>query len=355
MQSKSGSNIKRFLSTLYGTSNLGLVLVILVLGAVLTRFGGTHLDQLTQRPVSNFFNSHVLLQLATDASFFAIMAVGMTAVIITAGIDLSVGAIYAVSGVATALVLKDLTDSHHMVGVSLILAAIIVSLLVGVICGFINGFAIVSLDTHPFIITLGTLWAFRGVAFVLSKGNSYAMPDPVIGFANAGLGLPGNLHPVPLLMIIVVMWIGAFILGKTPAGRAVYAIGGNLDASRYSGLPIKKIILWVYVFSGLCAGLAAFLGTGFYGSASSNDGSGYELYVIAAAVVGGTSLMGGKGNPIGAVLGAVLIAMIRQSIIVLHLDTNYEQIIDGVAIIVAVVIDRLSSEAQARRLLAQSQ
>jgi ribose transport system permease protein len=133
-------------------------------------------------------------------------------------------------------------------------------------------------------------------------------------------------------------------------GRHVFAIGGNPEASRFSGLGVRRITLGVFVVSGLTAGLAAFLGASFYGSASSSDGNGYELYVIAAAVVGGASLMGGKGSAVNATLGAILIVLIRQAIRTLHLDQNYEWIIIGTAMILAVVLDQGGTRLLTRRL-----
>jgi ribose transport system permease protein len=144
--------------------------------------------------------------------------------------------------------------------------------------------------------------------------------------------------------------VGTLYLTRTVMGRHVFAFGGNLEASRFAGLPLARIQIGVFAVSGLTAGLAAFLGASFYGSASSGDAQGYELYVIAAAVVGGASLIGGKGSAIGAVLGALLIVLIRQSIRTLHFDQNYEWIVIGCAIIIAVVIDQWSTRMTARRL-----
>src|SRR5690606_38529224 len=169
-------------------------------------------------------------------------------------------------------------------------------------------------------------------------------------FAKASLGLGTGLYPVPMLAMVAIAVLGTLYLTRTVMGRHVFAFGGNLEASRYAGLPLNRIQIGVFAVSGLTAGLAAFLGAGFYGSASSGDAQGYELYVIAAAVVGGASLVGGKGSALGATLGALLIVLIRQSIRTLHLDQNYEWIVIGCAIIVAVVIDRWSSRITVRRL-----
>jgi ribose transport system permease protein len=155
---------------------------------------------------------------------------------------------------------------------------------------------------------------------------------------------------VPLLLMLAVAIAGMIYLNRTVMGRHIFAVGGNPEAARYSGLSVDRVKIGVYVLAGLTAGLAAFLGASFYGSATSSDANGYELYVIAAAVVGGASLVGGKGSAISATLGAVLIVMIRQAIRTLHLDQNYEWIIIGTALIVAVVIDQSGSRLISRRL-----
>jgi ribose transport system permease protein len=325
----------------------GLVLVVLLLGTLLTVFAGSHPDRVTGEPVNNFLNSYTLIQTATDASFFAIMAVGATIVIISAGIDLSVGSVYALAGVTMALHLRSHPPGS---GLGTVLVGLSLCIGIGLACGAMNGLMVVGLGVHPFIITLGTMWIFRGVAFVTSKAESILIPDALTRVAKASLGLPEALYPVPLLAMLAVMAVGSVYLTRTVMGRHVFAVGGNVLASRFSGLNLPRITLGVYLVSGLTAGLAAFLGASFYGSASCVDATGYELYVIASAVVGGASLTGGKGSGVSALLGAVLIVLIRQSIRTLHFDQNYEWIIIGCAIIIAVVLDQWSGRMTARRL-----
>jgi ribose transport system permease protein len=325
----------------------GLVFVILLLGAALTLLAGTHADRITGEPVNNFLNSYTLIQTATDASFFAIMAVGATFVIISGGIDLSVGSIYALAGVAAAMVLRAHGPADGPTAVAIGLA---VSLGVGLACGALNGVMVVWLNVHPFIITLGTMWILRGVAFVASNAESILLPPALTSVAKASLGLGESLYPVPMLTMLAVTAVGAVYLRHTIMGRHVFAVGGNAEASRFSGLSLRRIRSSVFVISGLTAGVAAFIGASFYGSASCVDATGYELYVIASAVVGGASLTGGKGSAISAMLGALLIVLIRQSIRTLHFDQNYEWIIIGCATIVAVVLDRASASFTARRL-----
>ncbi|HVH09244.1 MAG TPA: ABC transporter permease [Gemmatimonadales bacterium] len=329
------------------TQETGLVLVVLLLVVVLTALAGSHTDPRTGATVNNFWNSYTLIQTATDASFFAIMAIGATVVIISGGIDLSVGSIYALAGVSAALWLR---SAGPMSGLATVLLGLVACLGVGLGCGVFNGVLVVALRVHPFVITLGTMWALRGVAFVATKAESILVPPALTSVAKASLGLGGGLYPVPMLAMVAVAIVGALYLTRTVMGRHVFAFGGNLEASRFAGLPLGPIQIGVFAVSGLTAGLAAFLGASFYGSASSGDAQGYELYVIASAVVGGASLVGGKGSALGAMLGALLIVLIRQSIRTLHFDQNYEWIVIGCAIILAVVVDQWSARTAARRL-----
>jgi len=326
----------------------GLVLVIVLLGASLAGLAGSHIDARTGAATNNFLNSYTLIQTATDASFFAIMAVGATIVIISGAIDLSVGSVYALAGVATAMALRHMFPGGDAGPGTTWVTGLAISVGIGLLCGAINGGLVVTLGVHPFIITLGTMWIFRGVAFVASSAESILLPGTLTRVAKASLGLDEALYPVPMLVMIAVAAVGAVYLSQTVSGRQVFAVGGNAEASRFSGVPIGRVKLVVFLISGLTAGVAAFLGSSFYGSASCADATGYELYVIASAVVGGASLSGGKGSAISALLGALLIVLIRQSIRTLHFDQNYEWIIIGCAIIIAVVLDQTSARLTRR-------
>jgi ribose transport system permease protein len=334
------------LGRILSSAQAGLLLVIICLGALLTLLAGSHPDRVTGEMVNNFLNSYTFIQTLTDASFFAIMAVGATIVIISGGIDLSVGSIYALAGVTTAMVLR----AYGLDGSSAALAGFAISIGVGLLCGVVNGLMVVGLGVHPFIITLGTMWVLRGIAFVSSNAESIGLPRALTAIAKAPLGLAESLYPVPTLVMIAVTVAGSIYLQRTVMGRHVFAIGGNPEASRFSGLRLGRIQVGVFVISGLTAGIAAFMGASFYGSASCVDATGYELYVIASAVVGGASLSGGKGSAVNAMLGALLIVLIRQSIRTLHFDQNYEWIIIGCAIIVAVTLDQANARLAARRL-----
>jgi ribose/xylose/arabinose/galactoside ABC-type transport system permease subunit len=341
------SLFRRLGESLAKSPQIGLIAVLLALGIALTMAAGSHVDRLTGATVNDFLNAHTLVQMATDASGFAIMGVGATIVIISGGIDLSVGAIYALAGVSMAMVLR---TAGPMDDFATVLLGLATCLGVSLLCGLANGSMVIGLGVHPFIITLGTMWILRGVAFVVSHAQSILVPQALTDVAKARLGIGAELSPVPLLAMLVVAFVGWTYLSRTVMGRHVFAIGGNAEASRYSGLAVPRIKLGVYLLSALTAGIAAFLGAAFYGSATSSDANGYELYVIASAVVGGASLTGGKGSAISAMLGALLIVMIRQAIRTLHLDQNYEWIIIGTAMIVAVVLDQSGTRLLNRRL-----
>lgn len=341
----------RIARNLFHSQQAGLVMVLLLLGSVVALAAGNARNPFTGEEYNKLLNAATLMETATQASFFAIMAAGASLVIISAGIDLSVGAIYALAGVGGAMALRALQiDSGLSVVASLAICAGI-----GIFCGLLNGAMVVGLRVHPFVVTLGTMWIFRGVAFVMSGAATLVVPEAQTRAAKASLGLSETLHPVPLLAMILITVAGALYLNRTVWGRHNYAVGGNMEAARYSGLPINRILISVYALSGWTAGIAAFLGSSYYGSASCIDGSGYELYVIASAVVGGVSLNGGRGNIVGAMLGALLIALIRQSIVILQFNPQFEWIVVGLAIVLAVFLDRLKTDLSARRLALAAQ
>lgn len=293
---------------------------------------------------NKFLNPANILSILTAASFIAIMAVGMTGIIVSGGIDLSVGSVYALSAVLGAFVLRGLigTSSEPVLGASPalgILVAIVACCGVGAACGALNGVATVGLKVHPFIITLGGMAVYRGIAFVSTKGLTVG-PFPSDFIASFGKVEVAGIYPIPMLMMFAMAAIGWFVLSRTVFGRRVYAVGGNETAAKYAGVPVGATKIWLFTLSGLLAGLSAALLLGYYGAAGSDAGKGYELNVIAAAVVGGASLSGGRGTAIGAVLGAIVIQLIDNSILILGIDQNYKEIVIGLAIVLAVVVDQ---------------
>ena len=361
-------------SALFGMQEGGLLLVIFLLGAVLTFCGGVvkapkfQTNEKGERervftvvkgervPVfeekNKFLNAANLTQLAKDTSFIGIMAVGATLVIIAGQIDLSVGAIYALASVVGAMVFRAFGPAGALASSpphEALLLGITTCLTVAVLCGVLNGVMVTTLKVHPFIITLGTMAIFRGEAFVVTSGQSVGdFPEAFRYLIRWETG--DGLSLVPLAVLITVMVGGTIYLTCLAPGRHVYAVGGNELASRFSGIRVELVKLKVFIYSGLTAGVAALLAIGYYGSASSGDGQGYELDVIAAAVVGGASLSGGKGSALGAILGALIIKMIDNGNVILGIDQNYSRIIIGAAVILAVVLDQFNGWWTRRRM-----
>src|SRR5262245_24994006 len=315
----------------------GLVLVIVLMMAALTVFGGDKpqrrhdpaTGQWTETQVNKFLDAQNLVLLAKDASFVAVMAVGMTAVIVLGGIDLSVGSLYALAAVLGALALRAVqaywlgvaaaTCGPGAGGTPAYVAApvgLAVCCLVGAACGGASGAMIVGLRVHPFIITLGMMAVLRGTVFVMTRGTSVlGVPSSFVeGFFKADIL---GVKPVPVLIMLAVAVAGYLVLTRTVYGRRIYAIGGNETAAQYAGIPVGRVKILTYTLSGALVGLSACMSAGYFGSASPSAATtGYELDVIAAAVIGGASLSGGRGTALGAVLGAILIQLIRNGMLI---------------------------------------
>ncbi|MBI5433731.1 MAG: ABC transporter permease [Planctomycetes bacterium] len=337
-------------------SELGLVVAILALGVGLTLTADT--IHVRGSEVNNFLRAENLLaNVLVPMSWVAILALGATVVIVSGGIDVSVGSVFALSALATAAITERL-DVAAPAGLVLPLA-LGVALGVGAACGLVNGLLIVGLRLHPFIATLGTLSIFRGLALVAVEEKTL----PSIGrslpraFTEDGVGARVDfagafLQPVPIAVMLGAALCAWLFLARTVWGREVYAVGGNEEAARYAGIAVGRVKLRVYVLAGLAAGLAGFVSTGFYQSANTATGEGLELAVIAAAVVGGAGLSGGRGTALGAFLGALLIKLIENGIDVVKrvdlgllefaVSKEYSKIILGLAIVVAVAIDRMA-------------
>jgi ribose transport system permease protein len=327
---------------------LGLIVVVLLLGGILAIYGWR--DAAPGRP-NTFLNFDNLIDgIATPMSYYAIMAIGVTIVIITGGIDISVGSIMALAALGGAAALQNLPPDASAVVVLPI--AILVPLGVGLLCGLVNGGLIVSLNLHPFIVTLGTMSIFRGLANVLPPQKTLPSAGKVLppAFTTEFMRIEMlGLQPMPLIIMLICVAAGWFYLRLMVAGRETYVIGGNEEAARFSGLRVGWIKLRTYALAGLAAGVGGMVSLGRFGTASTSTGTGYELTVIAAAVVGGASLTGGRGSAIGALLGTLVIALIENGIIILRLEQEYRLIIIGLAIIVAVSLDRLSVYMHSRR------
>jgi ribose transport system permease protein len=292
-----------------------LVLLIFIAALILT--------------TNDFLTLTNLDNLVRQVAVFAILSVGELFVILTGGIDLSVGSILGLSGGVTALLLA--------AGVPIPLA-ILVGLLIGLVVGLINGALVSRLGLPPFIATLGMLGIARGVVLLLTGARTIApLPDAFDAIANGFiLGLPSLFW-----ILILVAVVAAFVLGRMVFGRYVYAVGSNAESARLSGVPVNYVLLAVYSISGLLAGFAGVLTTSRLGAGIPTAGTGYELQAIAGAVIGGASLSGAKGRVLGAVLGALIMALLANGGNLLGIDPFYLQIAIGLLIILAVYFDHL--------------
>jgi len=276
-----------------------------------------------------FLTAPNLLNVLRQISVNALIAFGMTTVILGAGIDLSVGSALALCGaVAAGLAAGGLPPP----------LAMIAALALGAALGLVNGLFVASAGIAPFIATLGGLTIFRGVTLVYTDGRPITgLPE---AFDRLGNGVALGV-PVPVWVMLGFLALTHFLLRFTSLGRAIYAVGGNEEAARLSGLPIRKVKLFTYAYSGLSAALAALVLTGRLDSAQPTAGSGFELDAIAAVVVGGTSLFGGRGGVLGTFLGAAIIGVLNNGMNLLDVSAFYQQIVKGGVILGALLIDRV--------------
>jgi ribose transport system permease protein len=273
------------------------------------------------------------LNIARQASFNAILAMGMTFVILTGGVDLSVGSIVALSSVCGGLLMYNHGWSMW--------PAVLIIVAVGALCGFFNGVIVTLGKIPPFIVTLGTMQIFRGIALQLTAGKPiFDITKKQPNFDIWGTRNYGGV-PSPVIITAVVFVVLYLVLRYTRLGLYTYAIGGNEQATRFSGVNINRYKLAVYSLMGAAAGIAGVMLSSRLNSAQPNVASGAELDAIAAVVIGGTSLFGGEGTIVGTLVGALLMAVIRNGLTLMHVSAFYQQIVIGSVIILAVLIDRL--------------
>jgi len=277
----------------------------------------------------NFNRVDNLLNIARAISINAILAAGMTVVILTGGIDLSVGSTIAVSGVVAVIA--------AIAGVPAPLA-VLTGMAVGALCGFVNGWLTAYLALAPFIVTLGTMTFLRGLAYTITDGQPIVSSS--LNFRDLGNGYVGPI-PVPVIIMVVVYAVVWFVLERTRYGRHVYAVGGNAEAAKLAGVRVKRVVTSVYVLAGACAGLAGVIFAARVISAQPTAGTGYELDAIAAVVLGGTSLAGGRGRIVGTLIGSVILGVLSTGLILLNVQFFTQLLIKGAVIILAVAIDSL--------------
>jgi len=288
----------------------------------------------------NFFKPDNLINIVRQSSFRTIVAVGMTFVILTAGIDLSVGGVIALAGVAGSLVL---VRPGLPLGLAIALG-IGAGVAVGAALGAINGFAITRFNLPPFIATLA-VWFIAGrdggLAFLINGGQPvFNLPQPFL-FLGAGdvVGIP-----VPIIIMVVIVAAGHFALTRTTFGRYVYAVGGNEEAAWLSGINVRRVKMTVYVICGLLSGLTGMILAARLASGDPKTGVGQELDVIAAVVVGGTSLFGGRGTILGTLVGALIIGVLNNGLNLLNISSYWQPVVKGGVILLAVLIDQVTKK-----------
>ncbi|GAC1303986.1 MAG: ABC transporter permease [Vulcanimicrobiaceae bacterium] len=290
----------------------------------------------------SFLTPGNLTNVLRQITYNAILAIGQTFVIITAGIDLSVGSLIELTGV----VMATFANGSHLDGPPLVVATLVVGLAVGAFAGFVNAVPVVRLNLPPFITTLAMMLMARGLAFKLAHGRPIPVDSHAFDAIGTGFLLEGLLRPLGLPGIpIAVLWMAALVaifavlLTRTRYGRYVFAIGGNEEAARLAGIDVARVKTLVYVISGGCAAVAGLLLMARFQSGSPNTGIGSELQSIAAVVVGGTSLTGGRGSVVATFFGALLIGVLNNVMNLLGIESYTQDIVLGAVILVAVIVD----------------
>lgn len=278
-----------------------------------------------------FISPKNLINMVRQVSFNAILGMGMTIVILTGGIDLSVGSVLALAAVVCGSFIR---TSNPLIPV---VPAILVGLLIGAACGLFNGVVITKGRLAPFIVTMVMMTAARGMTQLYTKGRPMTGLAPSFNFLGAGsiLGIP-----VPIYILAIIFLLTHFILNNTRIGRYIYAVGGNEQAAKASGIKVNRVKMFAYTFSGVMAAIVGMMMSARLNSASPVLGNGYELDAIAATVIGGASMEGGKGKVIGTLIGALIIGTISNGLDILNVSPYWQQIIKGAIILIAVLLDK---------------
>ena len=286
-----------------------------------------------------FLSAVNIFNVLTQSCIFGIMALGMTFVIISKGIDLSVGSVLAFSGVIAASFGQELDATEkYFPNMPLlpVIVPILIALAIGAACGFVNGFLISKTKIPAFIATLGMLTVARGFALIYTSGRPVSNLIPPLTFLGEKLF---NVIPVPVVVFFIMIIISHILLNKTRFGKNTYAIGGNITAAEVSGVNVSKYLILIYTYCGLLAGLAALVFAGRVGSVHPGAADGYELTAIASTTIGGTSHSGGIGTIMGAFVGAMVLAVLRNGFTLLGVNAYWQKVAEGVIIVVAVIID----------------
>lgn len=312
----------------YFKDNIGIIIALLAMFIFLTVFPTTRSTFLTPK---NMFN--ILRQNASNL----FLATGMTMVIILGGIDLSVGSVIALSGVVAAGCVVNF-GLPEAVGFAAAIA-------VGAIVGMFNGFVICKTDIPPFIVTLASMNITKGIALVLTGGAPIRCMTDAFKFPGAGYVGP---VPTPVILMVVIFVIAALMISRTQLGRHIYAVGGNVQAARFSGINVQKVKFIVYTYTGLMAGIAGVVIASRLYSGQPTAGDGAEMDAIASVVVGGTSMSGGSGRIGGTLIGVLIIGVLNNGLNLLGVDSNFQYVVKGLVILLAVYIDFLRNKKAGR-------
>ncbi|WP_233116869.1 ABC transporter permease [Aggregatibacter actinomycetemcomitans] len=323
-------SLKKIISKL----GIGLVLFFMILGMSFTS--------------EAFLSTNNIFNILLQVSVICVISVGMTYVILTGGIDLSVGSIVALSAVClglfthrgVAILGKNPTEPMFSI---VVMVSVLGSIGVGALCGYVNGVIIVYGKVTSFITTLGMMGIARGLALTLSNGKTiYNFPEALRFFGNGRLNITDGFGiPIPVIIALIVVLISFYILTQTVFGRQVYALGGNREAVRLSGINVNKLEIKTYVINGALAAIGAVILVGRLNAAQPIAGTGYELDAIAATVIGGTSLMGGVGSVISTSIGALIMGVLQNRLTLLNVTSYLQRLIIGLVIILAVFLDQL--------------
>lgn len=306
----------------------------------------------------NFLSTANFVIMSKHVALNAFLAIGMTFVIITGGIDLSVGSIVGLCGmVAGWLILNGVDVGFGYTLYFNIVEILLITLLVGVLIGALNGFLITRLNVAPFIATLGTLYVARGLALLSSDGATFPNLSGNEEYGSTGFYLLGSGSflgiPFSIWILIIVGGGAAYLAQRTPLGRHIYAVGGNERAAALSGVKVNRVKMFVYMFSGFCAAIVGLIISSQLVASHPATGETFELNAIAAAVLGGTSMSGGRGRIVGTIVGAFVIGILSDGLVMMGVSSFWQTVIKGLVIIAAVVVDQAQQRLQARVALQQ--
>lgn len=306
----------------------------------------------------NFFSVGNLLQMSQHVSVYAILAIGMLVVILNGGIDLSIGSTVGLSGVVAGFLMQGVKlPGLGAAFYPAVWVVVILTLATGAFVGLVNGVLISRFRVAPFVATLGMLYVVRGTALLISGGLTYSNLDGSPELGNTGfdfLGFNSILGiPIGLLVMIVLAIIASILLNKSPFGRWLYAAGGNERAAELSGIPVKKVKVRVYVISGICASIAGLIIASELTSGNPTAGASFELTAIAAVVIGGASLAGGRGGIRGTLLGAFVIGFLSDGLVIVGVSEYWQMIFKGAVIVLAVLLNALEYKPKRKAALDQ--